>query len=111
MVTHRTGVKVVRERLAALDASQMEHFIPLCPDFVIELRSPSDRLDTLQSKLEEYVANGARLGWLIDPTDVTVYVYRPGQAAAVVRQPTRMPGDPELSGFVLDMSDIWRTGV
>lgn len=97
-------------RLAAwlkLTEQQKEKFIALCPDFVVELRSASDGLAELQAKMEEYVANGAQLGWLIDPQERRVYVYRPQAQAEVLDDPEVLPGDPVLNGFVLNLHDIW----
>ena len=82
-------------------------FFPLCPDFVIEIRSLTDRLGTLQKKMEEYRENGARLGWLIDPQTRKVYVYRPRKRIETLDDPKRLSGDPELPGFVLKLAKIW----
>jgi len=101
---------VLRSRLAELTAHQKQKFLPLAPDFVVELRSPSDRLTDLQAKMDEYVANGVRLGWLIDPISGEVHVYQPGQAPAVLAGPAAISGDPVLSGFVLDLTLIWDPG-
>lgn len=101
---------VLRRRLAELTAEQKRKFLPLCPDFVIELRSPTDRPRDLQAKMDEYIANGARLGWLIDPDARTVLVYRPGQPVVRLDNPTAISGDPELPGFVLDLGEIWEPG-
>lgn len=98
---------VRRERLVALSQHDKERFLPLCPDFVVELRSPSDRLRPLQEKMKEYIANGARLGWLIDPASRSVYVYRPGRAVEHLQSIVTISGDPELPGFVLDLAPIW----
>jgi Uma2 family endonuclease len=98
---------VKSERLAALTPQQTERFIPLCPDFVIELRSSTDRLSTLKSKMKEYMANGARLGWLLDPKNRHVYVYRPGVPVERLDDPPTVSGDPELPGFVLDVQAIF----
>lgn len=102
---------VRRERLAQLTAEQKRKFLPLCPDFVIELRSLSDSLDELREKMEEYIANGAQLGWLIDPEAQRVYVYRPNTEVEVLENPPEVSGDPELSGFVLDLREIWTPGI
>jgi Uma2 family endonuclease len=102
---------VRRPRLATLTEKQKEKFLPLCPDFVIELRSPSDNLRTLQSKMQEYIDNGARLGWLLDAIDRRVYIYRAGVAVERLDNPATISGDPELPGFVLDLTKIWETGV
>jgi Uma2 family endonuclease len=96
-----------RDRLAALTAEQWEMFLPLCPDVVIELRSPSDSLRVVQGKMREYLANGAQLGWLIDPQDRRVSVYRPGEPVRQLDAPESVPGDPVLPGFALDLRDIW----
>lgn len=98
---------VLRSRLADISPEAKERFLPLCPDFVVELRSPSDRLPDLQAKMEEYRKNGARLGWLIDPQERRVHVYRPGRPVKVLDDPTEVSGDPELPGFVLDLAPIW----
>lgn len=98
---------VKRSRLAALTKQQKEQFPPLCPDFVLELRSPSDGLIALQNKMEEYIANGAQLGWLLDPRTQTVYIYRPGKEYEYIDHPATLAGDPELPGFILDLQPIW----
>ncbi len=98
------------ERLAALTAEQKRKFLPLCPDFVIELRSPSDSLATLQAKMREYMENGARLGWLLDPESRLVHVYRPGESPQVLEGPDKLSGDPVLSSFTLDLKTIWEPG-
>jgi Uma2 family endonuclease len=97
----------LRSRLAGIPAEQRQRFLPLCPDFVLELRSPTDRLPDLQAKMEEYLANGARLGWLLDPEARQVYVYRPHAAVARLDQPATVSGDPVLPGFALDLREIW----
>jgi Uma2 family endonuclease len=90
-----------------LTEQQKEKFIPLCPDFVVELRSATDSLPELQAKMEEYAANGAQLGWLIDPQERRVYVYRPQAQEEVLDDPETVSGDPVLKGFVLNLRDIW----
>ncbi len=90
-----------------LMAEEKEGFPPLCPDFVAELRSPPDDLTVLQKKLEEYMANGAVLGWLIDPKEKRAYVYRPDRAMECLDHPKALSGDPVLRGFTLDLSCIW----
>ena len=96
------------ERWEALTPQQMDKFIPLCPDFVIELRSPSDTLKSLQKKMEEYIENGARLGWLIDPRSRRVYIYRPGMEVEELDNPATVKGDEAvLPGFVLKLEKIW----
>ncbi len=96
------------EQLASLTPEQRRKFPPLCPFFLIEVRSPSDVRKKLQEKMEEYIANGCRLGWLIDPEKKQVHVYRPGQPVQVLDAPTTISGDPELPGFVLDLDPVWR---
>jgi Uma2 family endonuclease len=98
---------VTRSRWNALSEMQRRKFPPLCPDFVLELRSPSDNLAEQRAKLDEYIACGARLGWLVDPEDRRAYVYRPHRAAEIVDQPIELLGDPELPGFLLDLRSIW----
>ena len=98
---------VRRERWEALSREQREGFAPLCPDFVVELRSPTDRLKDLQEKMHEYIANGARLGWLIDPLEKRVYVYRPDQPVEVLDDPPVVSGEPVLPGFVLPVRELW----
>src|ERR1700754_397735 len=96
-----------RDRWEALTEQEKEGFAPLCPDFVLELRSPDDSLSTLQNKMAEYVEQGAQLGWLIDPKARRVYVFRPGQLTESLEQPETVSGDPILSGLVLKLKDLW----
>lgn len=98
---------ISRARLTQLTPERKQKFLPLCPDFVIELRSPSDKLEDLQAKMEEYIENGARLGWLIDPMARSVHVYHSGVAVQVLQGVLEISGDPELPGFVLNLRDIW----
>ena len=102
---------VRRSRLAMLTDEQKEKFLPLCPDFVIELRSSTDRLNDLRDKLAEYLANGAQLGWLIDPQEQRVYIYRPHCEAECLEHPVEISGDPVLPGFVLDLRKIWQPNI
>lgn len=98
---------VRRERWEALSEEQRRGFGLLCPDFVVELRSPTDRLPDLKEKLQEYIANGARLGWLIDPLEKRVYIYRPNQDIEALDNPLTLSGDPVLPGFVLHVRELW----
>jgi len=98
---------VRRSRWEALTPEQRRHFPPLCPDFVLELRSPSDRLADVQAKMEEYLENGAQLGWLIDPLERKVHVYRPDAPVEVLDNPQAVSGDPLLPGFVLELGKMW----
>ena len=95
------------ERWNELTEEQKASFAPICPDFVIELRSSSDTLTSLQDKMQEYMANGVLLGWLIDRKNRTVHIYRPNQKPEVLDNPETVTGDPELPGFVLRMAKIW----
>jgi Uma2 family endonuclease len=79
----------------------------LCPDFVAEVRSRTDSLRGLQEKMEEYLDSGARLGWLIDPLEKKVHVYRPNEQAVCLDDPDSVTGDPVLSGFRLDLRRLW----
>ena len=100
---------VRRPRLAGLTAEQKQKFLPLCPDFVIELRSPSEALSMLQEKMREYVANGTQLGWLIDPIERQVHVHHADGTVEHLRGPAQLSGAPVLPGFVLDLAPIWET--
>lgn len=95
-----------RERWEMLTDEQREQFVPLCPDFVVELRSASDELKPLQEKLQEYIDNGARLGWLIDPQNQQVEIYGSGTGTEVLRTPVSLSAEPLLPGFVLDLGAI-----
>jgi len=97
---------ILLPRWEALSPKQREGFPPICPDFVVELRSPSDSLKTLQDKMQEYIDNGARLGWLLNPQDQQVEIYRQGQDQEVLSNPTSLPGEGVLPGFVLDLRGI-----
>ena len=98
---------VARSRLTALTAEQRKKFLPLCPDFALELRSPTDSLTAVQAKMQEYLDTGARLGWLIDPEQRRVYVYRPQTPVEILENPEAVSGDPILPGFTLDLREIW----
>src|SRR5260370_42241790 len=97
---------VRRERWDALSNEQREKFPPLCPDFVVELRSPSDRLSTLQRRLRELIRNGAQLRCLIDPQRRVVHVYRPGEAVQSLLAPITISAEPLLPGFVFYLAAI-----
>ncbi|HEY0077081.1 MAG TPA: Uma2 family endonuclease [Pyrinomonadaceae bacterium] len=98
---------VRNERWQALSDEEQERFLPLCPDFVVELRSPSDSLRQLQEKMQEYMENGAQLGWLIDPFEKKVHIYRPQAAVEILDDPESVSGEPLLHGFVLDVRSLW----
>lgn len=95
------------ERWNALTDEQKASFAPICPDFVIELRSSSDTLSGLQAKMQEYIENGAVLGFLVDRKNYTVHIHRPHRAPEILEKPETVSGDPELVGFVLRMAKIW----
>ena len=90
-----------------LTPQQRQKFLPLCPDFVIELRSPSDSLKTLQNKMKEYLENGTKLGWLINPKAKQVEIYRQGKEVEILDNPTTLSGEDVLPDFVLDLELIW----
>jgi len=98
---------VEKSRWSALTPEQREKFIPLCPDFVIELVSPSDSLKKSQEKMQEYMENGCRLGWLINRKKREVEIYRPGQDVEVLQSPLTLSGENVLPGFVLNLQKIW----
>ena len=95
------------DRWEALTQAEKESFAPICPDFVVELRSMSDSLSRLQDKMQEYINNGALLGWLIDRKSRTVHVYRPNRSPEILNDPESVSGDPELPGFKLSLAKVW----
>jgi Uma2 family endonuclease len=102
---------IATERWKQLSKVDRDGYPPICPDFVVELRSNTDRILDLQKKMEEYIENGARLGWLIDPMNRTVYVYKPG-VPTVQLQDVQHLGDEEiLPGFALHLTDIWSDSI
>ena len=101
------GSWIRRERWDALTKEEQEGFAPICPDFVIELRSHCDRLARLQNKMQEYIENGARLAWLIDPLKRQVHIYRPDLDVEVLDDPETVSGEPLLSGFILNLQELW----
>ncbi len=94
-------------RLAELTTDDKRGFGHICPDFVVELRSRSDRLSKLRAKMDEYMENGSRLGWLIEPQNRRVYVYRMDSEVEILENPNTVAADPELDGFTLELEDIW----
>ena len=98
---------VERRRWDALSQQQQDGYVPLCPDFVVELRSPTDSLEDLQMKMQEYMDNGARLGWLINPQDRQVEIYRQGQPVEVLQAPLTLSGEDVLPGFGLNLQRIF----
>lgn len=97
---------ISKERWQSLTPQQKKGFVPLCPDFVVELRSESDSLPKLQAKMLEYINNGARLGWLIDPQNKRVEIYRPNKDIEVLENPTELFGEDVLPGFVLNLRRV-----
>ncbi|NEP80609.1 MAG: Uma2 family endonuclease [Okeania sp. SIO3B3] len=96
------------ERWNSLSQEQKEKFAPICPDFVVELMSPSDSLKTLQAKMTEYMEEpGVKLGWLIDRKQQKVYIYRPGMPTECLENPESVSGEPVLPGLVLNMQKVW----
>ena len=96
------------ERWNILSLEQQQKFAPICPDFVVELRSPSDNLKPLQEKMAEYMREpGIQLGWLIDRKNKKVYIYQPGIPEECLDNPASVSGDPVLPEFVLNMSKVW----
>lgn len=97
---------VRRDRWDALTPEQKEKFAPLCPDFVVELRSTTDSLEKLRAKMKVYVKNGARLGWLLDRKNRKVEISRQDSDVEILDSPVTLSGEDVLPGFVLDLSDI-----
>lgn len=95
------------EKWNSLSPEQQEKFPPICPDFVVELRSPSDALKPLQEKMHEYIDNGTRLAWLINRQDQRVEIYRLGQEKEVLDSPMSLSGEDILPGFTLNLEPIW----
>lgn len=96
-----------QERWEALTSEERETFAPICPDFVVELRSRNDPMESLRTKMKDYRENGAGLGWLIDRKNRKVEVYRQGEGVEVLDDPTSLSGEAVLPGFVLDLTDVW----
>lgn len=98
---------ILLERWNGLSREDKRGPAPIVPDFVVELKSPSDRMTQLREKMREYMEVGVRLGWLIDPDAKLVEIYRPGAEVEVLKNPLVVSGDPELAGFKLMMAEIW----
>ncbi len=99
---------VSNENLARLTKEQRRKFLRLCPEFVVEVMSPSDRLKTAQDKMADWMANGVQLSWLIDGDNQTVYIYRAGQSDPDTRTGiSRLAGEGPVAGFELDLTEIW----
>ncbi len=98
---------VKMERWNALTQAEKERFAPLCPDFVVELISPSDSLEKTRAKMREYMDNGAKLGWLINRQQQQVEIYRSNREVEILQYPQTLSGEDILPGFVLDLIQIW----
>jgi Uma2 family endonuclease len=99
---------ILKERYFALPKEEREEkFARIAPDFVMELRSKSDRLPILQKKMREYIENGVRLGWLIDPDKKRVHIYRADKSVEILEKPLKVSGENVLPGFELDLTEIW----
>ncbi|HEY9630635.1 MAG TPA: Uma2 family endonuclease [Coleofasciculaceae cyanobacterium] len=98
---------IARDRWNALTPEQREKFPPICPDFGVELRSSSDALKPLQDKMQEYIANGVRLSWLLNYQERQVEIYRPKQAKEVLEAPMSLSGEAVLPGLMLDLASFW----
>jgi Uma2 family endonuclease len=98
---------IAHDRWQTVPVAQRDKFAPICPDFVVEVLSPSDTAATTRTKMEEYIANGARLAWMIDRKNRRVHVFRPGQAEETIDSPATMSAGPELPGLTVDMNRIF----
>ena len=101
------GCWITAERMATLTEKQLRKFPPLCPDFCVELCSATDSVSMQRAKLEEWIANGLRLGWLIDPDTRKVWIYRGAKSVEELSNPATLSGEDVLPGFILDLSRIW----
>jgi len=97
---------VEKSRIESISPEAQEQFVPLCPDFVAEIASPSDDREALRTKMREYISQGARLGWLIDPFQREVEIYRPGIEVELLGRPSTLSGEDVLPGLVVDLSKI-----
>lgn len=95
------------EKWFAIPTEQRQKFAPICPDFVVEIRSASDSLTKLQAKMAEYIENGAKLGWLLDVNNKIVFVYQPNAPVLILDDPSEVSGEPLLKGFVLQMKAVF----
>lgn len=99
---------ILNDRWTALTLEQQERFALIAPDFVIELRFKTDSLETLEAKMQEYIENGVRLGWLLEPQTPQAKIYRPGQAVETISSPVTLSGEDVLLGLVLEMDRVFR---
>jgi Uma2 family endonuclease len=98
---------VKNSRLRKIQRDERDEFLPLCPDFALEFRSPSDRMTKLTAKMSEYMANGVRLGWLLDSIRKEAVIYRPNAEPEKLRNPRQLFGEGVLKGFVLEVEQVW----
>ena len=98
---------ILKSRLETLSKETLQKFLPLCPDFVIEMTSPSDSLSETQKKMVEYIENGAQIGWLIHSKTKQVFIYRQNVEVEILENPETVSGEPLLKGFELDLTEIW----
>ena len=98
---------VSKPRLSLLTKKQLKKFIPLAPEFVVEVMSPSDRLRRMKRKMEQWIANGVQLAWLIDGDAKSIFIYRPGAAVEERHSVPHLDGEGPVKGFRLDLTDIW----
>jgi Uma2 family endonuclease len=96
-----------KERLGRFSPEEQDKFLPICPDFIAEVRSQSDAISGVKEKMERWMENGAQLGWLIDPYTATVYIYRPGQQLQILTKPEVLQGEGPIAGFRLEMERFW----
>jgi Uma2 family endonuclease len=99
---------IKKERWEQLTDKEKSQFPPLCPDFVLELLSPRDNLAMTQEKMQEYLDNGAKLGWLINPQSQQAEIYRPQQSVEILQSPTTISGENVLANFELNLSWLWQ---
>jgi len=104
------GAWLLLDRWTALTRAQQEGYPPLCPDFIIEVRSKSDSRRELEAKMQTWLDNGARLAWLVDPIDVNVTLYRPAQPPETLDRPEIVRGEAPVAGFVLSCAPLWPGG-
>jgi Uma2 family endonuclease len=95
------------ERVRTLSPKMIERYWHLCPDFVIEVRSPTDRIRTLRDKMREWVENGAQLAWMIDPANRSAEIFRPDAEADIIRDPETLKGEGPVEGFILNLAPVW----
>jgi Uma2 family endonuclease len=98
---------VENSRWQALTDAEQSSFAPLCPDFILELRSPSEKLPDAHAKMHQWIANGAHVAWLIDAVEKAVTIYRPGEQPEVLTHPTSVQGSGPIAGFELVMARVW----